>query len=326
MSLLENSLGIQLAGPNGWNAPIGFNPAAPNLQLSVPANQWRDRVVTGAASLTPGGIAAIDVNRFTGPGVPHLPRRLNIRQEFVYFSWAGGGATFSRVIDRGVQRRTLRNAGANGFLTEHLFPRARTTFSEPYIGNPLIVLSNIAATPTAAGATGLAADGVATANLTVTSTVVGRTVNWSALGGGVAITAGNPAALPATATLRAGLRGGSFRLRAADSVFPNRRVDGRVRVSPVRLRRARATPSRVAVGALTSNVTITAEPGGRILNWAVDAAALARGVTVAPVTTGPGRMMNVTVTRPAAFSGLVTVTATDSVLAARTTRVRIRFR
>jgi hypothetical protein len=35
--------------------------------------------------------------------------------------------------------------------------------------------------------------------------------------------------------------------------------------------------------------------------------------------------MNVTVTRPGGFTGTVTVTATDSVLAARTNRVRVRF-
>lgn len=327
MSLRENTLGMQLAGPTGWNPPIGFNPTVPNLgTLSVPANQWRDQVVTPAGSLTPGGIAAIDVNRFTGPGVPHLPRRFTAGQAFVYFSWAGAGTIFSRVFDRGIQRRSLRGTGATGFTTEHRFPHARTTFPEPYLGNPLIVLSAVAVNPTAAGATGLAADGTATANLAVNSSVAGRSVNWTVLSGDSAVTAGNPAALPALATLRAGVRAGTFRLRAADTLHPNRRAAGRFRVLPVRIRNLRATPSTVPVGALTSNVAVRAEPGGRTLNWTVDAAAAAAGVTVAPVVTGPGLAMNVTVTRPAGFTGRVTVTATDSVLPARSGRVRIRFR
>lgn len=325
MSLQENTLGLQLAGPSGWNPPIGFNPTVPNLQLAVPADQWRDRVITPAGALTPAGAAAIDVNRFIGPGVPHLPRRLTVRQAFVYFSWAGGGGVFSRVFDRGIQRRSLLGPGANGFMTEHIFPGARTSFPEAYVGNPLIVLSNIVATPTAAGATGLAADGAATANLAVTSSVPGRTVSWSILNGDISITAGNPAVLPATATLQAGVRTGNFRVRAVDSIFPNRRVDGRVRVVPVRLRNLRAAPSRVPAGILTANVTVDAEPGGRTLSWSVDATAAAAGVTVAPAVTGPGLAMNVTVTRPAGFTGRVTVTATDAVLAARTERVRIQF-
>jgi hypothetical protein len=132
--------------------------------------------------------------------------------------------------------------------------------------------------------------------------------------------------LPAAATLTAGVRTGSFRVRAADSIFPNRRVDGTVRVVPVRLRNLAAAPSPVPPGTLAANVTINADPGGRTLNWRVDGAAAAAGVTVAPVATGPGNAMNVTVTRPAGFTGRVSVTAADSVLAARTATVRVQFR
>jgi len=57
----------------------------------------------------------------------------------------------------------------------------------------------------------------------------------------------------------------------------------------------------------------------------VDAAAAAAGVVVSAVRPGPGAALNVTVTRPAAFRGVVTVTATDTVVAARTANVRIRF-
>jgi hypothetical protein len=152
-------------------------------------------------------------------------------------------------------------------------------------------------------------------------------VLWSIPTGDITIAAGNPAALPATATLQAGVRTGRFRVRAADSIFPNRRVDGRVRVVRVRLRHMRATPDRVPAGALTTTVSLNAEPGGRTVNWSVDAAAAAAGVTVAPPATGPGApAMLVTITRPAGFTGRVTVTATDAVLAAVTRTVRIRFR
>lgn len=308
--------------PNG-----AFNPAF-LLALAVPANTWNDQLVTppGILNVTDGR-PAIDVNRFVGPGVPHLPRRVIYRQRFQYASWQGAGATVSNTIADGQHIRSLIGSpGAFQFKTEHRFGGvAAPPRIEPYVGNPLIVLTNIVATPTAAGATGLAADGVATANLAVNSSVPGRTVNWSILEGDTTITGGNPAVLPATATLQAGLRVGNFRVRAADSIFPNRRVDGRIRVVAVRLRNLRAAASRVPAGTLATNVTVNAEPGGRNLNWIVDAAAVAAGVTVAPVVTGPGNAMNVTVTRPAGFTGRVTVTATDAVLAARTARVSIEF-
>ena len=87
--------------------------------------------------------------------------------------------------------------------------------NEPYVGvgPPLIVLAGVAATPTAAGAATLAADGVSTANLTVNAqspagvAIPGRTVQWTVLDGDILITAGNPAVLPAAATVRAGIAG-----------------------------------------------------------------------------------------------------------------------
>ena len=66
-----------------------------------------------------------------------------------------------------------------------------------------------------------------------------------------------------------------------------------------------------------------ADPGGR-LTWTVDAAAVAAASPSHPPLP-VGLAMNVTVTRPAAFTGVVTVTATDSVLAARRETERVRF-
>lgn len=318
-------------GGDGFNVPPpngAFNPAFLPA-LAVPANTWNDQLITPSGILNAAdGLSAIDVNRFVGPGVPRLPRRLIYRQRFQYASWQGGGGVVSNTIAGGRHIRSLIGSppAAFQFRTEHRFGGvAAPVNNEPYVGNPLIILSGVAAAPTAAGATDLAADGAATANLTVASTVAGRTVNWSILSGDTAITAGNPAVLPAPATLQAGLRAGSFRVRAADSVFPNRRVDGRVRVAAVRLRNLGAAPGRVPAGTLATNVGVNAEPGGRTVNWAVDAAAAAAGVVVAPAVTGPGLAMNVTVTRPVGFTGRVTVTATDSILAARTGTARIRF-
>ena len=274
------------------------------------------------------GLIAIDVNRFVGPGVPPSPRRLIYRQRFVYSSWQGAGTVTSRVFADGLHIRSLLGApGAFTFGTEHRFGGvASTPAPEPYLGPNLIVLTAIVATPTAPGATDLAADGVATATVTATTTVAGRTVSWTVLSGGVSFTAGNPSIPPAPATLPAGLRSGTARVRAADTRFPNRRGEGNVTVAPVVLRPMVATPSTVPAGTNTATVSVAAQPGGRVVNWTVDAAAAAAGVRVTPPTTGPtAPAMIVTVTRPSGFAGRVTVTATDSVLPARTTNVRIRF-
>jgi hypothetical protein len=315
---------FNLPPPNG-----AFNPL-PQLNLAVPANLWVDQLATAPPMMAnvADGLPAIDVNRFVGPGAPGLPRRLIYRQGFVYFAWQGAGAVFSTQFDTGRHRRSLIQQGAAfRFTTEHIFPRAIAPIrNEAYGGPPLIVFSAVRAVPTAAGATALAADGASTANLVVTSSVVGRSANWSVLTGDVNVTAGNPAVLPAMATLTAGARTGNFRIRAADSVFPNRRADGQVRVEAVRLRNMRAAPRRVPAGTLVANISINAQPGGRTLNWTMDAAALAAGVAVNPPSTGPGPpAANVTVTRPAGFRGTVTVTATDSVLAGQRATASVQF-
>ena len=309
-----------LPPPNG-----AFNPVF-SLALAVPADQWVDQLVTPVAN--PSVAAAIDANRFLGPGTTGLPRAVTYRQGFQYASWAGAGTVVSKTITNGFHIRSLIGPASNlRFKTEHRFGSvAATPHVEPYVGNPLIEFSNIAATPTAPGATSLAADGVSTADLSVNSTVGGRTVTWSVLSGDIAIIGGNPATLPATALLQAGTRTGNFKVRVADTVFPNRQADGRVPVTAVALRRIRATPNRVPPGTPSTTVSLDAQPGGRTVNWSVDAAAAARGVTVNPPVTGPGApATSVTVTRPAGFTGSVTVTAADSVLAARTARVVVRF-
>jgi Domain of unknown function (DUF4157) len=310
------------------NAPGGFNNAF-LLGLAVPANNWNDQLVTPSGMLNVAdALPAIDVNRFIGPGVPGLPRRWTFRQRMQYASWQGAGGVVSKTIADGKHIRSLigKPPAAFQFKTEHVFGAAKAPARvEPYLGNPLIILSAVRATPTAAGATALAADGAATANLGVASSVAGRTVNWTVRTGDSTITGGNPAALPATATLQAGVKAGTFALRVADSVFPNRRADGTVRVAAVKLRGIRATPGTVPVGVNTAAVSVTADPGARTLNWTVDGAAAAAGVTVT-ATSGPGLAMNVVVTRPAGFKGKVKVKAADSVLATRTTSVTIKFK
>ena len=314
---------FNLPAPNG-----AFNPA-PNLLLAVPANLWVDGLVVAPPLMAnvADGLPAIDVNRFVGPGVPALPRRLIYRQGFVYFAWQGAGAVFSTQFDSGRHRRSLiQQGGAFRFTTEQIFPLAIAPIrNEPYAGPPLIVFSGVRALPTAAGATALAADGASTANLAVNSSVAGRSANWAVLSGDIAVTSVNPAVLPAVGTVRAGVRTGNFRIRAADSVFPNRRADGQVRVEAVRLRNMTA-PRRVPAGTLVANISINAQPGGRTLNWTLDAAALAAGVRVNPPSTGPGpAVANVTVTRPAGFRGTVTVTATDSTLAGQRATASVQF-
>jgi len=314
---------FNLPPPNG-----AFNPA-PLLNLSVPADQWVDQLVGGVlTNNVADGLPARDVNRFVGPGVPQLPRRQIFRQGFVWFAWQGAGAVFSTEIDNGVHRKSLIRQGGNfRFTTEHIFPNATAPIrNEAYAGPPLIVFSAVAVAPVAPGATALAADGAATANVTVNSNVAGRSATWNVLTGDSAVSAGSPAVLPAAATVTAGLRAGNFRIRAADAVFPNRRVDAALRVEAVSLRNMRAVPQRVPAGALVANVSINARPGGRTVNWVLDAAATAAGVVLNTPTTGPGPVAsNVTVTRPAGFRGRVTVTATDSVLAARRATATVQF-
>jgi hypothetical protein len=136
----------------------------------------------------------------------------------------------------------------------------------------------------------------------------------------------NPVTLPGASTLRAGNRAGRFTIRVEDVHYANRRLDGEIRVAKVTLENIRAADPVVPPGTLSTTVSLDAQPGGRTLNWSVDATAAAAGVTVSPPSTGPGApAMTVTVTRPSGFTGRVTVTAADGVLTSRTARVRIKF-
>jgi hypothetical protein len=303
---------------------IGPNPA-PIPGLSVPANAWTDQLITGAgaAAGAAGDANPINVNRFEGPGAAaRMPRIWILRQGFHYSDWAGN---WSNEFDRGIHRRSLIRRAFNNYIfrTEHIFPLARArTFNEPYAGPPVIILNNFTATPQPAGVPALAADNTATATITVNSSVAGRNVNWTSVGANAmnfaipAAGAAAPVANPATVTAPAP---GRYTVRVVDSVFPNRRVEGTVRAVPVRFRSLRS-PRRVAAGTLTADVTVRADPGNRIVNWTVDGASAAAGVTIVGVVPGApaAAARGATVTRPAGFTGRVTVTATDSVVAAAT--------
>ncbi len=312
------------------NAPTGPNPAPTNT-LAAPANGWADNLFTGSGATAgaAGDANMINLNRYVGPGVAaRLPRIWILRQGFHWQSWTGAWST---EIDHGTHRRSLRKRGPNYiFRTEHRFPRANSrVWNEPYVGPPLINLSNIAVTPAVPLAdNGLAADGVATANVTVATNVPGRLVNWTVERGTPAFTAGAAAGpVGAAATLQASATPGRFRLRAADTVFPNRRVEANFHLRRVRFRRLRPAIRNVPTGTLSTTVSLNAAPGGRTVNWAVDATALAAGVTVAPVVNPINlQARSATVTRPAGYTGRVTITATDSVLAGVTASTRVRFR
>jgi len=311
---------LNIPPPNG-----AFNPAF-NPALAVPGSFWSDQLVARAmTNSTVDGRPARDVNRFVGPGVPGLPRTTIYRQRMVWAAWRAGNVA-STSIAEGRHIRTLVRRGAGfGFDVRHTFVGVvpSTPATEVYAGPPLIVLTQLRVTPVAPGATALAADGTSTGNALVTTTVAGRPVNWTVLAGGLAVPAGNPSVPPGTATVRAGLVAGRFGLRAADSIYGNRRRDGNVTVRAVRLRGM----SSSTASPTTSTVRVFADPGGRVVNWNLDPAAVAAGVTVAPATTGPGAArMTVTVTRPAGFVGTVLVTAADSVLPAAMASTSVRFR
>ncbi|MET0399944.1 MAG: DUF4157 domain-containing protein, partial [Longimicrobiaceae bacterium] len=317
----------------------GPNPA-PIPALTAPADQWTDRLFTPQV-LPPGAAPdanTMNVNMYVGPGVAAtLPRVIVIRQGFHWWSW--DGAHVGPEFDRGIHRRSLIRTGANAFAfrTEHIFPGARARadddpYVSPYAGvaSPLIILSNVASAPAAPAAARLAADGTATANVTVVGTHPGRSVNWSVLSGPGAFTAAAATANPGgtAATLQAGAAPGRVRVRVEDAVFPNRRTEGTIRVVPVRLLRMRPAVRSVPAGTLTMVVSVDADPGGRTLSWTVDPAAAAAGVAVAPdaIPALAAAARTATVTRPAGFTGTVTVTASDSVLTARTASTTVRFR
>lgn len=301
------------------NAPGGPNPA-PIGALSAPANAWNDSLRTGHAG--------VDVNRFVGKNAPGgtLPAVWQLRQGFHAFGWDGTRAPVE--FDNGLHIRSLIKQGNNfRFRTEHRFPGAGVVAPlEAYAAvNPLIVLNAIttaANAPAAAG--GVAADGVATGNVTVNTTVAGRNVVWSVISGPIAIPgAAVPVGGPVVVT--AGLVPGNYQVKVVDQALPNREGTGRVRIVPVTLRGLTAAPSPVPAGTLATNLALNAAPGGRTVVWTVDAAAAAAGVTVAGVAAAAPVATTAVLTRPAAFTGVVTVVAVDSVLANKRTTLRVRF-
>ncbi|MGR0221057.1 eCIS core domain-containing protein [Agromyces sp. ZXT2-6] len=301
---------INGTGPNP--APVGA--------LSAPANGWNDQLFTGTAS--------VDVNRFVGKNPPggRLPAVWTLRQGF--HAWAWSGAASPVEFDNGVHIRSLIQQGPNfRFRTQHRFPGASVTAPlDPYAAvNPLITLTAItgaANVPAAAG--GIAADGVATGTATVTASVAGRPVVWSVVSGPLAIAAG-AVVPPAGAAITAGLVAGRFPVKVVDQALPNREGLGRIRIVVVRLRGLTAAPSPVPAGVLSTALALNADPGGRTVNWTVDAAAAAAGVTVVGVPAAAPVATTATLTRPAAFTGTVTVTAVDSVLATKRATLRVRF-
>lgn len=331
---------ITLGGRDDLGIPV--NAGGPNLApipaLAAQANAWTDQVLTGIGPVAGalGDANLINVNRFVGPGVAvPLPAIQLVRQGFHFEGWGGA---WSDEFDHGLHVRSLRGGPVN-FIFRSEFPFSRATGptrNNRYVGPPLIVLSavtlNSAAAPAVpVAAAGLAADGVAVAGVSVATTVAARAVNWSAVSGPIAFTAGAVAApVAAAATLQAGLAPGTFRVRVADTVFPNRRVEGNVRIVAVRLRGITAPVRTVAAGTLTAIVNVTADPGGRVINWVVDPAAAAAGVTVvgtpvaAAAAAAPAR--SATVTRPAGFTGRVTVTAVDSIRPGARASIVIVFR
>ena len=318
------------------NAPIGPNPG-PVGGLSAPANGWTDQLFTPAA---PGGgtpVAGVvpgqdplDANNYIGPGVAaKLPRVWIIRQGFHHQSWMGAQ---SDEFDHGIHRRSLiLVGGAPVFKTEHIFPSASAAPPpNPYAGPPLINLSAVAVAPN--GAAALAADGIATAQVTVVTNVPGRNVNWLVVNGPIAFTVpklGAAVGVAAPATVLAGMVPGKFPIKVQDTIFPNRQAKGFVTVVPVTIKNIAAAPSPVPAGTLASVVSVNANPGGRTLAPTVDPVAAAAGVTAVNVpvaaAAAAAAARQITVTRPAGFTGFVTVTARDSLRRGVSQSIKVKF-
>ncbi len=279
--------------------------------LATAANNTGDNLfLPYDETLTSGRGKAVDVNRFLGPGALGLPRELVYRQRFVWAAWRLGEVVSDAFVD-GEQIKTLYQDGSDFCVsTRQVLGVASALHIDDYSGNRLIELSNIVVTPDDPGATALAADGESTGSAVVQTTVPGLFVRWTVPAGGVTVVSGNPSTPPAPATIGAKRQDGIFALRAEDLIYRNRQVDGKVSVAPVVLHHMSATPDR-----LVARVNVTADPGGRTLDWSLDDAAVAGGVSVIPPRTGPGvPQMWVLVLRPARFSGDVVVRARDRVL------------
>ena len=302
------------------NAGLGGPNPAPVGGLSAAANAWTDQLFTGQAG--------VDVNRFVGknpPGGP-LPAVWQLRQGFHAFGWTGVRAP--NEFDNGVHIRSLIRVGNTFFFrTEHRFPGASVVAPlNPYAGvNPLITFTGIAGAANAPAAVGgIAADGVATGNLTTVPSVAGRTVIWSVVSGPIAVP-NAPIAAAAPAVVRSGLVPGTFPVKVVDQALPNREGTGAVRIVPVRLTGLAAAPAPVPAGTNVAAMSVNAAPGGRTLTWSVDATAAAAGVTVVGVAAAPAVATTAVLTRPAGFTGTVRVTATDSVLANKSASLQVRF-
>ncbi|MEQ0563477.1 DUF4157 domain-containing protein [Amycolatopsis sp. NEAU-NG30] len=305
----------------------GPNPN-PKLPTTVSASFWNDQNTTPAANAIVKSL--VDVNKFVGPGVAKpLPAVTKFRQGFHWLSWTGV-PNYSAEFDTGFHRRSLVKAGAGfQFVTEQVFPGGSAApKKDAYAGNPLINFTAVTVAPKAPAAAALAADGVATADVTMTSSVAGRSVNWFLVSGPMMFTgaaAGLPLATPVN--VQGGTVAGPAKLRGEDTVFPNRQFVGTVPLAAVTVSALAGGSAKVPAGALTNTFTFTAQPGGRTITPTVDAASAAKGVTAAVAVPGPAAAAprTVTVTRPAGFTGVVTVTVTDSVLAAKTAKRTFRF-
>ena len=305
----------------------GPNPA-PKLPTTARANFWNDLNTTPAANPTVNLL--VDVNKFVGPGVAKtLPAVTKFRQGFHWLAWTGL-PNYSGEIDNGFHRRSLVKSGKGfAFVTEQVFPAgAAPAKTNKYIGNKLINFTGITVTPKVPAASKLAADGVATADVTMTSNVAGRSVNWSIVSGSITFTgaaAGLPLATPVN--VKAPAAPGASKLLGKDTVFPNRQFTGTVPAVAVAVSPLTGGAAVVGKKGLSTRFATTAKPGGRTLNATLDAAAVAGGVTavVAPPGAVAGAGRTVTVTRPAGFVGTVTVTVTDSVVAAQTATRTVKF-
>lgn len=295
----------------------GPNPT-PNLGQAAPGNNWPDNVFTGQAS--------IDVNQFVGPGAPGLPAVSDDRQGMHWIGWSGN-PPWSNEIAHGIQRVSLIQVGNAFFVrTDQIFGGVQAPPRiDPYAAvNPLITFTNIAVTPNAPAARGLAADGVAQAGLTFVSSTPARPVNLTLLSGSMAFTTGLAGvAVAGPHTLQAGLVAMKGRVRIADATFANRRGEQVVSMVPVTLGSVRA-PASVPAGTPTANITVNAAPGGRTLIPTVDTPGFVVAQVAPPVVADPARQ--ITVTRPGPGPATVRVTITDSILAAKSVTVSIRFR
>lgn len=305
----------------------GPNPN-PKLPSTVSAAGWNDMNVTPAAN--PTVTANADVNKFVGPGVAKpLPAVTKFRQGFHWLAWTGV-PNYSSEIDNGFHRRSLVKSGAGfKFVTEQVFPAgAAPVKNDAYAGNPLINFTALTVAPKAPAAVALAADGVATADITMTSSVAGRSVNWFLVSGPIMFT-GASAALPLATpvNIQGGLVAGKTTLRGEDTVFPNRQFVGTVPMVAVSISALAGGLAKVPAGTLTNTFTFNANPGGRTPTATVDGAATGAGVTAAVAVPGApaAAARTVTVTRPAGFTGSVTVTVNDAVLAAKLARRTFRF-